>query len=565
MDPKALKILEQTNQSHILEKVKSTNDEEKLKQLSNQILSLEKSYPGGIVEYVKRAKKLLEDSKNEVNPYLSYKPSVPTGIDITVGNDDFHKYEEVGLETLAYTGFVLVAGGLGERLGYPGIKISIPIDLLTQKNYIEYYINYLLAYQKRLKEKLGREVNIPLCIMTSDDTHLATEKLLKDNNNYGLRSITIVKQEKVPALLNNDCLMAIKEDSLLIDTKPHGHGDVHTLLYLNKVIENWVNDGKRYCIFFQDTNALTFKAVPSLLGVSVTQKLLVNTLTIPRKPGDAMGAICSLTNQDRTITLNVEYNQLDALLKAKYNPLGDVPNDKGLSDFPGNTNVLAFELTSYLETLKETKGLVSEFVNPKYADSQKTVFKSPTRLECMMQDYPLLLTKNEKVGFTSYPAWFAFATCKNNLVDSIARVEKGLSAESGFSVEQYVFNYHLKILTILNKLNILQGEPDKVNILGKQIIEFGPRIVASPGFAVTIKEFDEKIKGVINITPKSSIILDNDAFIKGSIFVDGTLIVKESLEEGKYEKRDYITYEPLKENEGQLFEQIRGYKFKKSS
>jgi hypothetical protein len=26
-----------------------------------------------------------------------------------------------------------------------------------------------------------------------------------------------------------------------------------------------------------------------------------------------------------------------------------------------------------------------EFVNPKYADDERTVFKKPTRLECMMQ------------------------------------------------------------------------------------------------------------------------------------------------------------------------------------
>lgn len=38
-----------------------------------------------------------------------------------------------------------------------------------------------------------------------------------------------------------------------------------------------------------------------------------------------------------------------------------------------------------------TKGVITEFVNPKYADDTKTKFKAPTRLECMMQDYPKLL------------------------------------------------------------------------------------------------------------------------------------------------------------------------------
>ena len=35
--------------------------------------------------------------------------------------------------------------------------------------------------------------------------------------------------------------------------------------------------------------------------------------------------------------------------------------------------------------------MVPEFVNPKYATPAKDVFKSPTRLECMMQDFPKLL------------------------------------------------------------------------------------------------------------------------------------------------------------------------------
>jgi UDP-sugar pyrophosphorylase len=42
-----------------------------------------------------------------------------------------------------------------------------------------------------------------------------------------------------------------------------------------------------------------------------------------------------------------------------------------------------------------------EFVNPKYADKEKTVFKKPTRLECMMQEYPKVLPKGgseDRVG-----------------------------------------------------------------------------------------------------------------------------------------------------------------------
>ena len=57
-------------------------------------------------------------------------------------------------------------------------------------------------------------------------------------------------------------------------------------------------------------------------------------------------------------------------------------------------------MESYSKALQETKGVIAEFVNPKYKDSSKTEFKSPTRLECMMQDFPRALPPSANIGFT---------------------------------------------------------------------------------------------------------------------------------------------------------------------
>lgn len=67
------------------------------------------------------------------------------------------------------------------------------------------------------------------------------------------------------------------------------------------------------------------------------------------------------------------------------------------TNVPGNINILVMKLDVYRATLQETGGRVNEFVNPKYVDESKTSFKSPTRLECMMQDFPLLLAPDAKV------------------------------------------------------------------------------------------------------------------------------------------------------------------------
>lgn len=68
--------------------------------------------------------------------------------------------------------------------------------------------------------------------------------------------------------------------------------------------------------------------------------------------------------------------------------------------FAGNINQLILKVDSYARSLEETQGTIAEFVNPKYKDSSKTEFRSSTRLECMMQDYPKALPSTAAVGFT---------------------------------------------------------------------------------------------------------------------------------------------------------------------
>ena len=137
-----------------------------------------------------------------------------------------------------------------------------------------------------------------------------------------------MKQDMVPALIDNSAKLAVN-DKGDIQVKPHGHGDIHNLLFESGVVAKWRDLGKEWMMFIQDTNALALKVVPSILGVSRQNNWEMNSVCVPRKPGEAMGAICKLLKQDESgeqIVINVEYNQLDALLKEKWNKDGDVPN-----------------------------------------------------------------------------------------------------------------------------------------------------------------------------------------------------------------------------------------------
>jgi UDP-sugar pyrophosphorylase len=564
-----LDLLKELNQIEIIEKYKISNEEEK-KNFIEQFNYLEKATPGGIKDYIKRAKILLEESKNNINPFKDYTPEVPLGFDIKVGSDQFYELDKLGFEQIENTVFVLVAGGLGERLGYPDIKIGIETDLITKRKFIEIYIEYIKAFENRIKKNKKKDENwfIPLCIMTSDDTHNKTLELLNKNKNFGLKEnqISIVKQEKCPAILDNECHLALIKDKLILETKPHGHGDIHYLLYKSEKVKNWIKEGKKYLVLFQDTNILSFNCIPSSIGTSIKLNLDINSICVPRKPKDAIGAICKLVKKDGTsITNNVEYNQLDSLLKEKYNKEGDVPNKDGISDFPGNINIIIFKLDTYIKALEETKGLIPEFVNPKYTDETRTKFKSPTRLECLMQDLPKLLKNGENVGFTSFERWFCFSACKNNLKDACNKLKKNQSPESAFSIEQDIFIYNKKILEIIGKLEIDQTEKENELNIEECKIKFGPKIIIYPEFAPTVTELRDKLlkmKKKIKMTNNSTLILKKDVNIEEGINLDGFYEVEKDEKMVECNNKKYKIYVELKENEGKIYEKIRGYTIK---
>ena len=233
---------------------------------------------------------------------------------------------------------MLVAGGLGERLGYSRIKVELPTETLTKTAYLHYYVKTILAVQKAT----GAKKPLPLAIMVSGDTEAMTRQMLKDNKDFGAAAgqISVVKQELVPALSDNDARIAA-DGSYAVQAKPHGHGDVHVLLHSSGLIKKWAAAGTEWVYFFQDTNALGFRPLYATLGVSRKLDLHCNFLTVPRLPAQAVGGIAKLVNekQGKSMVVNVEYNQLDPLLKTTVNPAGDVAGPDGVhSPYPGNIN-----------------------------------------------------------------------------------------------------------------------------------------------------------------------------------------------------------------------------------
>jgi UDP-sugar pyrophosphorylase len=478
------------------------------------------SYPGGLTGYISNARKLLAEAKAGANPFEGFVPHQPDKVDLTTFDATYDHYEALGKTRFSKTAVVLVAGGLGERLGYSGIKLDIPVEVTETTCYLAHYAANLKAMEARMDSPRP----VPFIIMVSDDTDTKTRASLETNNWFGLKKeqVHILKQELVPAIADNDGRLALAEKYKLI-LKPHGHGDIHMLLTTSGLAAKLHKQGIEHFVYIQDTNGQVFNAIPAALGVSVEKDFDFNSIAVNRIPGEACGGLTKLVGNGKELTINVEYNQLDPLLRATVSPAGDVPNEQGFSMFPGNINILVIKAASYVKILERTQGIIAEFVNPKYADATRTSFKSPTRLETMMQDLAKLFGPDEKPGVTVFDRKWAFSANKNNVKDAAAKHAAGGPPESGATAESdFYLAGRMKLAAA--GMNV-ETAPEEL-ILGIPFTP-GPRVVLRPSFAMTLAEVREKIKGG-KISGQATLVLDGKNIVLENVEITSgsALVIK---------------------------------------
>jgi UDP-sugar pyrophosphorylase len=502
-----------------------TNDEKKSEFLKS-LLRINSAYPGGLSGYISNARKLLAEAKTGANPFEGFVPHQPDKVDLTKFDADYDRYESLGKAHFSKTAIVLVAGGLGERLGYSGIKLDIPVEATELTSYLAHYAASLKAMEARMEKPRP----VPFIIMTSEDTNAKTVASLEANNWFGLKKeqVHILKQELVPAIADNDGKLALAEKYKLI-LKPHGHGDIHMLLHTSGLASRLHKQGIEYFVYVQDTNGQVFNVIPAAVGVSVEKKFDFNSIAVNRIPGEACGGLTKLVGNGKELTINVEYNQLDPLLRATISPAGDVPSEQGFSMFPGNINILVIKASSYVQILERTQGIIAEFVNPKYADATRNTFKSPTRLETMMQDLAKLFGPDEKVGVSVFDRRWSFSANKNNVKDAAAKHAAGGPPESGATAESdFYLAGRMKLAAAGMKVETAKEEL----ILGIPFTP-GPRVLLRPSFAMTLAEVRAKIKGG-KISGGATLVLDGKNITLENVEIaDGAALVIKAVDGAK--------------------------------
>ena len=531
------------------------------------LLNAHLAYPGGLTAYTQNARRLLADAAAGANPFDGCTPAQPDLVDLSCFGPEYYAAESVGLKCFAESAVVLVAGGLGERLGYNGIKLDIPVEVTETTSYLAHYASVI----KEASKRLGRR--IPLIIMTSRDTDEGTRASLAANLNFGLEEgqVTILRQELVPALSDMKASLALEKKYELL-LKPHGHGDIHTLLHTSGTAKKLADAGVRYLLFIQDTNGQVFNAAFAAIGVSEQRGYDFNSIAVNRIPGEAVGGIARLVrNGAQDLTINVEYNLLDPLLRATVSPDGDVPDEKGFSKFPGNINLLVVRVAPYLKVLEASGGIVAEFVNPKFSDGTRTSFKKPARLETLMQDLPKNFTSGEKVGVTVFDRVWCFSACKNNLTDAAQKVAQNGPPESASSAENDFYEAGRMKLRAAGMVvedgpcQMLRGVP----------FTSGPRVILRPSFALTLADVREKIQGG-RISGDATLILEGDVSLQNVTVPEGCSLVVRAQNSSAVALKDFsapptprfviqpLTEEEMHSDQVPEYLRIRGYRIVQS-
>ncbi|MFM8764652.1 MAG: UTP--glucose-1-phosphate uridylyltransferase [Spartobacteria bacterium] len=541
-------------------------DKEK-KEFMATLLNAHRAYPGGLTAYTRNARRLLAEAASGANPFEGCTPAQPDLVDLSSFDSAYDAAEAEGLRRFAESAVVLVAGGLGERLGYQGIKLDIPVEVTETTSYLAHYASVIKAASKRL----GRR--IPLIIMTSRDTDEGTRASLAANQNFGLEEgqVTILRQELVPALSDMKASLALEKKYELL-LKPHGHGDIHTLLHTSGTAQRLADSGVRYLLFIQDTNGQVFNAAFAAIGVSEQRGYDFNSIAVNRIPGEAVGGIARLVRSGAPdLTINVEYNLLDPLLRATVNPEGDVPDEKGFSKFPGNINLLVVRLAPYLKVLESSGGVVAEFVNPKFSDSTRTSFKKPARLETLMQDLPKNFTSGEKVGVTVFDRVWCFSACKNNLTDAAQKVAQNGPPESASSAEN---DFYEAGRTKLRAAGMAVEDGPRQKIRGVPFTS-GPRVILRPSFALTLADVREKIQGG-RISGDATLVLDGDVRLENVTVPEGTALFVHAQDSSPMALKDFtapptsrfvnqpLTDEEMTSHDIPEYLRIRGYRIVQS-
>jgi UDP-N-acetylglucosamine/UDP-N-acetylgalactosamine diphosphorylase len=196
---------------------------------------------------------------------------------------------------------LMVAGGQGTRLGFPGPKGCFPLAPHSGKSIYQLQAEKVLSLSRRV----GRE--IPFLVMTSPATDAETREFFAAHGRFGLAGgqACFFVQGTVPSLDRHGRGLLAAPGALL--ENPDGHGGSFTALAAGGLLDELRAGGVTHLVYLQVDNVLAPVDDPALVGLAVSERADVVTKVLEKAhPDEKVGNLVTVAGRDRV----VEYTEL---------------------------------------------------------------------------------------------------------------------------------------------------------------------------------------------------------------------------------------------------------------
>ncbi len=220
-------------------------------------------------------------------------------------------FTATGIEAIraGKVGAVLLAGGMGTRLGSDNPKGMYNVGITRELYIFECLINNLMDVVKQA------DAWIHLFVMTSDKNHEATVSFLKEKNFFGYREeyVHFFMQEMAAATDYNGKIYM--ESKYQMSTSPNGNGGWFVSMKNNGLLDLIHEEGIEWLNVFAVDNVLQRIADPCFVGATIQKNCVVGSKVVRKAaPDEKVGVMC-LEDGKPSI---VEYYELtEELMNAK--------------------------------------------------------------------------------------------------------------------------------------------------------------------------------------------------------------------------------------------------------
>ncbi|MBE5863015.1 MAG: UDPGP type 1 family protein [Lachnospiraceae bacterium] len=220
-------------------------------------------------------------------------------------------FTKTGIEAIkaGKVGAVLLAGGMGTRLGSDNPKGMYNVGITRELYIFECLINNLMDVVKQA------DAWIHLFVMTSDKNNDATIGFLTEHNFFGYNKdyIHFFKQEMAAATDYNGKILL--EEKGKLSTSPNGNGGWFISLQKNGLLDLVHEQGIEWINVFAVDNVLQRIADPCFIGATIQKNCVVGSKVVRKAaPDEKVGCMCL---EDGRPSIVEYYDMTQELMDAK--------------------------------------------------------------------------------------------------------------------------------------------------------------------------------------------------------------------------------------------------------